>query len=320
MFPPKFWDQRGPLSSFLVPVSWVYNSIRVISKPLHHPITAPVPVLCVGNLNIGGSGKTPVAISIGQKLKRAGYIPHFLTRGYGGNLKKPTQVDPSHHTARDVGDEPLLLSNIAPVWIGANRASSAALACAAGADFLIMDDGFQNLSLKQDLSLLVIDGETGFGNGRVIPAGPLREDINSGIKRADAIVLIGDDTQSITQNINLPILKARMQPANIAGLQGEKFVAFAGIGRPKKFFDTLRKFSCDLILEREFPDHHHFTHSELEELLTISEQCKASLITTEKDFVRIPGHFRSSINVLKIEIEWIDPNFDKIFLKNFLKI
>jgi len=319
MFPPKFWGRKNLLSSLLVPISWVYRGGTFISKTLYHPFTASVPVLCVGNLNIGGSGKTPVAISIGKIIKRAGYTPHFLTRGYGGSLRKPTQVDPRQHTAKDVGDEALLLSQVAPVWIGANRAVTASLACAAGANYLIMDDGFQNLSLKHDLSLLVIDGKTAFGNGRVLPAGPLREDINSGIRRADAIVLIGEDTKSIAQNINLPILQARIQPINTEELHRKKLIAFAGIGRPEKFFDTLRRLPCELILERKFSDHHRFKYSELEEMLTVAKKYDASLITTEKDFVRIPIRYQSSVNVLKVEIKWENESLDNKFFENLLR-
>ena len=195
MTPPDFWQSKNLISDCLMPLGWLYDSLGQWRFANTRPARAPCPVICVGNLNIGGTGKTPVVAALAEALIQEGQRVHILSRGYGGQLatRDPLRVDPALHTAAGVGDEPLLLSHRAPVWIGRDRVRSARAAHAAGANLLIMDDGFQNPALAKDFSLLVIDAGVGFGNRRVIPAGPLRETIHNGLARADLLVSIGSD-------------------------------------------------------------------------------------------------------------------------------
>jgi len=306
MRPPEFWRHRGFLSGVLLPVSWIYEAVGTLRRRRISPWKAPVPVLCIGNLTTGGTGKTPVAIALAEMLKERGRSPHFLSRGYGGSVTGPARVDPERHTAKEVGDEPLLLSRTAPVWIGGNRAATAKLACDTGADCLVMDDGFQNPGLAKDYSVIVIDGPYGLGNGRVLPAGPLRESLRAGTARAQAVILIGEDEHSISAKLDLPVIRADIAPLDIRDLAGEKFAAFAGIGRPGKFFESLRAMNCNLISERAFPDHHEFSAREIREILALADKENATAITTEKDLERIPTEFRVKIDVLRVGIRWRD--------------
>ncbi|MEQ8698387.1 MAG: tetraacyldisaccharide 4'-kinase, partial [Bauldia litoralis] len=221
---PDFWSGRGPTSALLLPAGAVYawaTRRRVARAPEYEP---PVPVVCIGNLSAGGSGKTPVAMSVAAILRNKGLAAHLLTRGYGGRLSGPVRVDPALHSARDVGDEPLLLARAAPTWVARDRAAGARAAVAAGAEAVVMDDGHQNPALRKDLSLVVIDGGFGFGNRRVVPAGPLREPIAAGLARADAVVMIGEDeTEAGARLGDTPRLNARLAPTEEAlALRGRK--------------------------------------------------------------------------------------------------
>lgn len=308
MHAPEFWKQSGGAGLLLAPLGCAVAAIARFRRQVSSPWRAPVPVICVGNLVAGGAGKTPVALGLGLLLLEQSRNIHFLSRGYGGRLKGPVRVDPMQHTARDVGDEPLLLAEIAPCWIARNRVDGAKAAIAAGADIIVMDDGFQNNALAKTLSLLVIDGGYGFGNGRVMPAGPLREPVAEGLARADAAIVMTPDTQDVAarlRNANLPVLQARLAVLPSAQrLAGRKVVAFAGIGRPEKFFATLEELGCTLIERYGFTDHHDYT---VEEIMLIAETANAAgavPVTTAKDYARLSAGSRAMVDMVGVTLEW----------------
>ena len=264
---PDFWTRPSGPGLFLAPLGCAFAAVAGLRRRLATPWRAPVPVICVGNLVAGGAGKTPVALGLGVLLREQGRNIHFLSRGYGGRLAGPIRVDPARHTARDVGDEPLLLAELAPCWVARDRVAGAKAAIAAGAEILVMDDGFQNNAIAKSLNLLVIDGGYGFGNGRVMPAGPLREPVATGLARADAAIVMTPDSRDVAaslENAGLPVLLARLAVLPSAErLAGRKVVAFAGIGRPEKFFGTLEELGCILVARYGFADHHDYTVEEI---------------------------------------------------------
>ncbi|HVJ53761.1 MAG TPA: tetraacyldisaccharide 4'-kinase [Aliidongia sp.] len=296
---PEFWTRRGWESAALAPAAALFDTAGRIKRALATPWRAPVPVVCVGNLTVGGAGKTPVVLALAQAL---GVNVHLLTRGYGGSLAGPVRVDPARHDFRAVGDEPLLLARAAPTWVARDRAAGAKAAVAAGAGLILMDDGLQNPSLRQDLRLIVVDGGYGFGNGRVLPAGPLREDLRRGLARVHGAILVGDDRAGAGARLaGLPMARARLAPRNeIAG----RVLAFAGIGRPRKFFETLEAIGAELVERVGFPDHHPYGAAEIEALLARAEALRATPVTTAKDAIRLPPGLRERVAVLEIELAW----------------
>lgn len=293
---PEFWRQPGSAASRLLqPASFAYAAAGILRRALARPFTAPAPVVCVGNLVAGGAGKTPTSIAVARWYASRGLAVHFLTRGYGGSISGPHRVDPAKDTADDVGDEPLLLAARSPAWVARDRAAGARAACEAGAQVIVMDDGFQNPGLAKTLSLLVVDGGQGFGNGYVIPAGPLREPVNAGLKRAQAVVLVGDDVLGVRAALDnplgdrLPVLSARIVPGPDAErYKGERVAAFAGIGRPAKFYDTLRALGAKVVATRDFPDHYRYRPEDIMGMVEHAAGRDAVLITTAKDAVRLP--------------------------------
>ena len=248
-------------------------------------------------------------MSVADRLLTHGAKPHFLSRGYGGTTTETTLVDPSRHSASDVGDEPLLLARHAPTWVAQNRVAGARAAVSAGAEILVLDDGFQNPSLHKDISILVVDGGYGFGNRRVMPAGPLREDLDDAITRADAVAIIGADHHNIEQSLpnGKPVMAARFVPGvQDDDLSGQAVLAFAGIGRPEKFFETLSGMGCDLVATRAFADHHPYTSDEVMKLLEDAAAAGAIAVTTEKDAVRLPSEARDIVRTLSVTLEWRD--------------
>ncbi len=293
---PDFWQNDGLAATLLAPAGWLW-SLGARLRAGGAGQRAPVPVICVGNLTVGGAGKTPVAAAIAQLLPGA----HFLSKGYGGAEIGPLLVDPHHHDYRQVGDEPLLLAEIAPCWVAKDRVAGAIAAAAAGARCLIMDDGFQDPSLVKDLSLLVVDGHVGFGNGHCMPAGPLREPISLGLRRTDAVIVLGEDRRNISAQVApLPVI------AEAQVLAGRKVVAFAGIGRPAKFFRTLEHLGAHLVEAYAFPDHHPYHPHEIAELQKAALPHNAILITTSKDSVRVPAQFRDQLSILHMDVAWQD--------------
>lgn len=304
--PPDFWTRAGLTTSLLKPAAHAYAALGAVRHALATPYRAPVPVICVGNLVAGGAGKTPVVESLVNMLVAGGRHPAILSRGYGGSESGPVPVDAAKHTAGAVGDEPLMLSRLAPVWVGRDRAAAARAAVAAGADCLVMDDGFQNPSLAKDLSLLVIDGAYGLGNGQVMPAGPLREPPVRALARADAVVLIGNDCFDLVHRLTKPVLRAALQPVNIADFHGRVVVAFAGIGRPEKFFTTLEAGGARVLTRHAFPDHHAYSDADLRDLAKEAEAKAATLVTTAKDRARMGPPWRERIPALAVTIAWQD--------------
>jgi len=296
--PSFWWDEAGLASSLLAPLAMVYGAVagRRLGAPGRR---AGVPVVCAGNLTVGGGGKTPTALAVARLLADAGERPIFLSRGYGGRLAGPLRVDPARHRALDVGDEPLLLARVAPTVVARDRIQGARMAVASGASVIVMDDGFQNPSLAKDLSLLVVDARRGVGNGRIIPAGPLRAAAADQLACAHALVVIGtaagaEGVIADARARGLPVLHARLRPdaGSSATLAGGRVLAFAGIADPQKFFATLAEAGITVGATRSFPDHHRYTPGEASALCDEADHRGLALVTTEKDLVRLTGDNR----------------------------
>jgi tetraacyldisaccharide 4'-kinase len=301
---PDFWRHDGLAARLLIPASAVWRLVAAY-RAAKSPAAGGVPVVCVGNVVSGGAGKTPVALAVAARLAQSGRNPAFLTRGYGGSETGPLAVDPSRHTAADVGDEALLLAAAQPTWVARDRVAGARAAAASGAGVVVMDDGFQNPSLKKDLSLLVIDGGFGVGNGRTMPAGPLE----AALDRAHAVVLLGEDRFGIEARVagRRPVVAGRYVPTlDAEDVAGKRVVAFAGIGRPEKFFETLVGMGCEIVAAESFADHYRFTEDDVMRLVERAAAEEAIAVTTEKDFVRLPAAARDMVRTVPIRIEWRD--------------
>lgn len=290
--PAFWWRAPGLASGLLAPAAALYGAIA--GARLQRPGQDPgLPVLCIGNFTVGGAGKTPTALAVGALLEAAGAKPVFLSRGYGGRLHGPLRVDPALHRAADVGDEPLLLARSRPTIVARDRVAGAALAREQGADMVVMDDGFQNPSLRKACSLLVVDAGRGIGNGRVLPAGPLRAPLAPQLARTDALVVIGTGTgaNDLVARAGVPVFRGRLapDPAALDLLQGAPLLAFAGIGDPEKFFATLRAADLQVGAQRGFPDHHVYRAEEARALLAEAERDGLTLVSTEKDLARMSG-------------------------------
>ena len=293
--PGFWWEPRPTLQALLLsPVSYIWawrSSARMRREPVFR---APVPVICIGNFVVGGAGKTPTSLTIATIARRLGRKPGFLAPGYGGREQGPLLVDAAQHNARDVGDEPLLLAEAAPTAIGRDRAASAKLLLEQGVDLIIMDDGFQNPTLSKDLSVVCVDGAVGIGNGLVMPSGPLRAPLTTQMERAHAILIIGDGPQAKAVSdrasaAGKPIFSATLVPERSRDWRGERVLAFAGIGRPAKFFRSLESAGADVVVSRSFSDHHPFTEDDASALFAEAEAQDLRLVTTEKDRVRLAG-------------------------------
>lgn len=300
---PEFWQHDGVLPRLLSPLAALYAAATAL-RLSRAGWQAPIPVLCIGNAGAGGSGKTTVALDLGARLIARGRRVAFLTRGYGGRLRGPVRVDPLRHSAAETGDEALLLAATAATYLGADRAATARMAIAQGADMLVLDDGLQNPSLRKTLSLLVIDGATGFGNARVIPAGPLREPVPAAAARSSAALLIGPDATGALAQLpaDLPVLRARLVSAPPPS---GPLIAFAGIGRPEKFRATLQAAGGEVRQFHAFPDHHPYTESDLRPILQAA--AGAAVVTTPKDMVRVPVTLRPRIISVGVRLAWDTP-------------
>lgn len=300
---PSFWRHKGAAALLLAPLGKLYGASVAFKAAVAKPYRTPIPVICVGNLTAGGSGKTPVAIAVGQMLAARGKKPIFLTRGYGGKERGSALVK-EHHSARLMGDEALLLARTAPTIVSSDRAIGAALAVNEKAGVIVMDDGHQNFALAKDLSLVVIDGAARVGNGMVLPAGPLREPVAQGLKRADAVIIMGEGSPDLA-GYGGPVLRAWLEPLP-HDLAGRKVLAFAGIGRPKKFFETLTAVGALVEDTESFADHYYYRPDDLAGLRTRAKARGAQLVTTEKDLVRIPPEQRKDIAVLAVRARFAD--------------
>ncbi len=315
---PRFWSSKNLLSTLLstllLPFSWVYFLISKINYARITPVTLPIPVICVGNLTVGGAGKTPVALHIGELLKNKNIKAFFVSRGYGGNQKSALRVNPEIHSAQQVGDEPLLLAQVLPTIVGRNRVEAANLAIEQGAEMIVMDDGFQNPSLTKNLSFIVVDRRLSFGNERLLPAGPLREPVTSGLKRANAVVIINPANFLPTSLPNIPFLLARSQPKpSMLVLNGKKIIAFCGIAIPHKFYYMLRNAGAEIVEKISFADHYRYKQKDLLMLHKKAQEHGAMLVTTSKDAARMATQFKEEIKDIHVaEMGLIFENHEKL--------
>ncbi len=320
---PKFWyfKRDSFLSNLLYPLSLIFRLGTKIINLLSKERKSKLPIICVGNIVVGGAGKTPVALKIGNMLKKAGYNPHFVSKGYGGLEKNNTLVK-DWHSPKSVGDEPLLLSEIAPTWIGLDRNKSFNLAYVNNANCIVMDDGFQNPTLQKDFSIVVINGEQGFGNKRVIPSGPLRESINRGLSRTNLVITIGDISDSVRNKIpkHIPIIEANFKiKEDELMLKGQRVTAFAGIAYPEKFFNSLKLVKANIVDQISYSDHHIYSENDLLNLAEIANKNKSILVTTKKDIVRIPKTFRSLVKTIDGFIHFNDEKLLLEILTNLIE-
>lgn len=314
---PAFWYKGRNVfdwrATALAPLGWIsawLTAKRVLRPPIE---TCPIPVICVGNINLGGTGKTPVVIALVQYFSDRGLKPAVISRGYGGSLMGPVQVDPLRHKAEETGDEPLLLAAFAPVWVSRDRAAAARAAHDAGADIILMDDGYQNPDVHKDLSIVVVDGHRGFGNGKCFPAGPLREPPATGLARADAVVSVGPASTSLLSVLDStfekPVLSASLAPLP-TGMEWKKarVLAFAGIGHPEKFFATLRELGADLCATISLDDHQKVTPALWTRITSEAARLNAQLVTTEKDAVRLTAIQRGDVLALPVRLQFENPH------------
>jgi tetraacyldisaccharide 4'-kinase len=293
---PAFWSDPESFAGWLLQPLGLLVGALTLRRMAQPGVKAALPVICIGNPTVGGAGKTPAARLVAERLAAAGHHPAILTRGYGGSLAGPVLVDPAVHGPGDVGDEPLLHARHAMTVVARDRPAGARLAAESGATIIVMDDGFQNPSLVKDLSILVVDGATGLGNGRVLPAGPLRAPWASQLKRAHALLVIGDGGEgdrlaAAASAMGRTVLRAHLEPdaAATAWLQGRDVLAFCGIGRPTKFVETLGRAGARNAVLRPFPDHHRYTPADAARLLDEAKRTGLPLVTTEKDAAKLKG-------------------------------
>jgi len=321
---PGFWHGPASLNAHLLkPLAALYGAVAA-QRLARKGLKAGIPVLCVGNYHVGGAGKTPTVLALAKLLRDLGETPVVLSRGYGGKLRGPVRVDPARHAASDVGDEPLMMADALPVVVSRKRADGVPLARAQGATVILMDDGFQSPAIVKDASLIVIDGARGIGNGQVFPAGPLRAPLRPQLARTDALVVVGTGSAANTVAAEIaaqgkPVLSAHLKPdaAQVEQLRGKRVLAFAGIGDPARFFDTLRASGIDVAAQRAFADHHPYSQTEIESLIAEAKRDGLTLVTTEKDLARLRD-VSQQIVPFKVTLEFDDPALLRKFVADQL--
>lgn len=312
---PKFWTKKSLPAFALLPFSLIYFVGDFFKKFLQRPQKISKPVICVGNLIAGGSGKTPVALALGKLLReitaKSDFEFAYLSRGYMGDGASFVALSEGKHVAENVGDEPMLLIEAAPTFVAKKRLFGAQqIDKIKKIKAIILDDGMQNNSLQKDLTILVVDGKVGFGNGFLIPAGPMREPFCSGIKKADFVVVVGEVNDSLRKKLSSKkIVESRLAATNLADFTGKKLLAFCGLAYPQKFFSLLRNSGLELVAEKSFPDHYFYTEKDLEELCQSSKDKGLQLVTTKKDWVKFSKNFREKIPYLDVELEFLDREF-----------
>jgi tetraacyldisaccharide 4'-kinase len=311
---PRFWSKPRPtlFARLLQPIGWAYGRATV-QRMRGAGERAGAPTICVGNFVAGGAGKTPVALALARMLIADGRRVAFLSRGYGGaERSEPLLVDSNTHTAATVGDEPILLAKLAQCWVGTDRVRSAISAVGAGANTLILDDGLQNPGLVKDLAFAVVDGESGFGNGLCVPAGPLRAPISAQLPFVQALIVLGGDDAAAARIAafapGTPLIRASLEPDALAAapLIGREVVAFAGIARPEKFYTTLRRVGAQIVATHDFADHHPYTQREVDALVEDANDRGALLATTEKDAVRLSARQARAVVTLPVTLRFDD--------------
>ncbi|PPR28319.1 MAG: Tetraacyldisaccharide 4'-kinase [Alphaproteobacteria bacterium MarineAlpha9_Bin1] len=308
---PNFWYEKESLvSKCLVPVAFIWKTCAYIKKISSNTSSMQIPVIKVGNIVIGGAGKTPVVISIAKRLINFKIKVHIISKGYKGSIKETTRVNNLVHNFYDVGDEALLLSEIAPTWIGKNRIDSIKAAQKKGAEIVILDDGLQDHTIKGDLNIIVFNGFQGIGNGKIIPAGPLREPISWALRDNHLAIIVEEDKKEIYKKLSntFPILKAKVTINNSVQkkLLNKRILAFCGLGYPEKFYEFLKELGCIITSWKTFPDHHVYSEKTLENLLNESKNLDSCLVTTQKDHVKIIKKYRNKIFSFPIDIKISD--------------
>jgi tetraacyldisaccharide 4'-kinase len=311
--PPFWWEKPDWRAYALYPASVVYGAVaeRRMTRARREKID--VPILCVGNFTVGGAGKTPVAIALAEEARRMRLSPGFLSRGFGGSFPAPHVVDAHHDSARHVGDEPLLLAEHAPVVVTRDRAAGARLLTSRGCDLIIMDDGFQSARIHMDYSLLVVDGRRGVGNGHVIPGGPVRAPLIHQLRFAQAVLKVGEGDAAnaiirMASRAGRAVYEAHSRIRHPEQFAGRRFLAFAGIGDPEKFFRSVAQADGKVEMKRSFPDHHFFAEDDLADLIAVAKEKGLELVTTAKDAVRLrhgtarEREFASRLSVLEIDL------------------
>lgn len=306
MMAPMHWQSRGMLAWFWFPASLIYAVLVWLRTATIKPVQLSVPVICVGNNTVGGSGKTPTVIAICKWLQQKGEVPHVISRGYKGRYDGTVKVDPAAHIAQEVGDEPLLIARYVPCWVARKRLHAARAAIRDGATVIVMDDGLQNPTLHKTFSVAVFDAQHGIGNGLLLPAGPCREVLSRTMKRANLSLVIGTHISGSLhkklQRSQKPIYEAMLMPPTNMDLKGVKVHPFAGIGNPDKFFTMLEQMGAVIALKSRFPDHHYYTQADLQRLVRESSEHGAKLVTTEKDAVKLPPDFMRDVMVVPVEL------------------
>lgn len=308
----KHFNNKNTTSHMLYPLSWVYTLVYKIRQLTNRPYKASVPVICIGNVTVGGTGKTPTCRAVLQQLSVTYKNPVVVSRGYGGNITAPTVVDNTIHTHTQVGDEPLMLSKNATVVVSANKKQGVKYAEDLGADIILLDDGLQNPTVYKDIAVVVVDGYRGFGNGRILPSGCLREHPEKPLKNAHMILVTGirgDIYNTLKNTYGNKVIFAKYTPVQLPFKHRQSVVPFAGLGNPDKFFETVRECGYPIRAKLSYPDHHRYTDSDLQDLRSVAATAQAKLITTEKDFMRLSPANQMDITPLCVELTFHTKNW-----------